>query len=43
MSEDDENVTYMPAEQFDQLAATLDEPDEAPGPLAALRGVIGNE
>lgn len=27
MSDEDEHVTYMPAEQFDELVRTLDEPD----------------
>lgn len=28
MTENTEHVTYMPAEQFDELVRTLDEPDE---------------
>ncbi|MFF5112377.1 hypothetical protein [Streptosporangium sp. NPDC000509] len=31
------DVTLMPAEQFDELVASLDEPDEAPVLRQALR------
>lgn len=38
---DSYNVTYMPAPQFDELLRTLDEPDEAPGLMSALRKTKG--